>query len=418
MITFKNVTTLAGDVRDVTLASDETYIIDASHLLLLPGLIDPHVHFRTPGYEHKENWETASVASLCGGITTVFDMPNTSPSTITAERLKEKKIRIETQLHASGIPLRYHLYFGVDKNHFHEIVSVRKEIIALKIYMGSSTGDLLVDDESSLHAAFALATAHDLLLCVHAEDEAMIAANTLRYQGTHTFAMHSQIRSPHVAVAAVKNAISLARLYRTRLHILHVSTQDELSCIASAKDEGLSITCETTPHHLFLNTSAYATLAGKAQVNPPLRDRVHNQALLEGIHCGIIDTIGSDHAPHTLEEKRQPYGVAPSGMPGVETTLPLLLQAYHDKKLSLAQIVALTRTNIEKIYRLPSNEDCILVDLSKRQCVLDRQLKTKCGWSPFTPMTLQGWPVYAVLKGHLYHLEQLQQRSLWAYQTP
>lgn len=407
MIIFKNVTTLSGEIIDFEIETSVSYTLDAKGLTLLPGLIDPHVHFRTPGNEHKENWETASKASLCGGFTTVFDMPNTHPSTITEERLREKKDLIDKQLHASKIPLRYHLYFGVDKHHFDEIEKVKDKVIALKIYMGSSTGDLLMDDDSSLHAAFALAKAHDLLLCIHSEDEEMISTNKALYKQETHFAIHSKIRSPEVALSSTKKALHLARMYKTRLHILHISTAEELPYIEAAKKEGLHVTCETTPHHLFLNTDAYETLQGKAQVNPPLREPYHNKALLDGIHKGIIDTIGSDHAPHTLDEKQAPYGKAPSGMPGVETTLPLLLQAYHEKKLSLDQIVSLTCSNIEKIYRLPSNNDVILVDLNKEKTLKDEGLKTRCGWTPFYGKTLRGWPIYAVLKGNLYDLQQL-----------
>lgn len=407
MIIFKNVTTLSGRVLDFELESSSSHIIDATGLLLMPGLIDPHVHFRTPGHEYKENWETASRASLCGGFTTVFDMPNTSPSTITEKRLRDKKALIDSQLKLSGIPLRYHLYFGMDKNHFDEIEKVKDHIIGLKIYLGSSTGDLLMDDDSSLHAAFALAKAHDLLLCIHSEDEEMIKNNKGLYAKETAFSIHSKIRSKEVALSATKKILNLARIYKTRLHILHVSTQDELPYIEAAKKEGLSVTCETTPHHLFLNIDSYEPLQGKALVNPPIRERHHSEALLEAIHTGVIDTIGSDHAPHTLEEKKSPYGKAPSGMPGVETTLPLLLQAYHEKKLSLDQIVKLTSSNIEKIYKLSPNEDVILVDLNKEKTLKDETLKTKCGWTPFCGRTLKGWPVYSVLKGNLFDLQKL-----------
>lgn len=415
MITWKNVLTPSGQREDVSVFSSHSEQLDGSHLLKLPGLIDPHVHFRTPGYEYKENWETAAIASLCGGFTTVFDMPNTHPATTSQERLHAKQELIRSQLQSCGIPLRFHLYFGAHKNYFHELVKVKDEVIALKVYMGSSTGDLLMDDESSLHAVFALAAAHDLLLCVHAEDESMISSRTFQYKGD--YASHSVIRSPSVAVAAVEQAISLSQLYRTRLHILHVSTADELACIRQAKEQGLPVTCETTPHHLFLNTDAYPSLQGQALVNPPLREPKHNQALLQGIHEGVIDTLGSDHAPHLLEEKNRPYGSAPSGMPGVETTLPLMLQAYHEKKLSLLQILNLTYHNICKIYKLPSNNDTILIDLYKQKTVKNADLKTRCGWSPFANMTLKGWPVYAILNDNLYHLEHLQTRSLWAHQN-
>jgi dihydroorotase len=406
MITFKNVTTLSGKTLDVEIESDVSCTLDATGLLLMPGLIDPHVHFRTPGYEYKENWESAAQACLRGGITTVFDMPNTHPSTITEERLKQKKQLIDTQLKQCGIPLHYHLYFGMDKHHFEEIEKVKDQIIALKVFMGSSTGDLLMDDDSSLHAAFALAKAHDLLLCVHSEDEEIISKNAALYKQDASYAAHSRIRSKEAAVASTKKALQLARIYKTRLHILHVSTAEELPYIEAAKKEGLSVTCETTPHHLFLNEEAYTSLQGRAQVNPPLRTQSDNIALLQALHQGVIDIIGSDHAPHTLEEKKLPYGKAPSGMPGVETTLPLLLTAYHEKKLSLDQIVKLTCSNIQKIYRLPPNEDVILVDLYQEKTITDDSLATRCGWSPFSGKTLKGFPVYAVLKGNLYHLQQ------------
>jgi len=411
MTIFKNVSLPSGKTQDIIVYDQNPHEIDGSHLLALPGLIDPHVHFRTPGHEYKENWETAALASLCGGFTTVFDMPNTHPSTITAQRLEEKKRLIDAKLQSCGIPLKYHLYFGAHKEHFDELAKVKDKIVALKIYMGSSTGDLLMDDESSLHAAFALAKAHDLLVCVHAENEDMIASRVHLYPAH--YASHSLIRSPQVAASAVQLAISLCKLYTTRLHILHVSTKEEITLIRQAKEEGLPVTCETTPHHLFLHTQAYLSLQGKALVNPPLRESHHNQALLQAIHEGIIDTIGSDHAPHTLEEKNRPYGLAPSGMPGVETTLPLLLQAYHNKKLSLSQILNLTYHNICKIYRIPPNDDRILVAINKEKTVNDSDLKTRCGWSPFAGMTLKGWPLYAILDGNLHHLEHLPTRSLW-----
>ncbi|PCI93248.1 dihydroorotase [Candidatus Aerophobetes bacterium] len=406
MIILKNVSSITGEVFDYEIASDETHIIDAKGLTLLPGLIDPHVHFRTPGHQYKENWISASKAALFGGFTTVFDMPNTNPATVTCQRLKEKKELIESQLKESGFPLRYHLYFGVDKKHFDEIEKVKKHTIALKIFMGTSTGDLLMDDDSSLHAAFALASAHDLLVCVHAEDEAMIEENTKKYLGSKDFKTHSMIRTPEVARSAAKQAIDLAQLYNTRLHILHVSSKEEIDCIREAKKKGIQVTCETTPHHLFLNTDSYETLKGQAQVNPSLKEKQHQKYLFEAIKDGVIDTIGSDHAPHTKEEKAQEYGETPSGMPGVETTLPLLLTAASENKLNIDDIVRLCSTRIQEIYRLAPNDDVILVDLEMKKTVDDSHLNTKCGWSPYSGTQLKGWPVYAVMKGVLYNLRE------------
>jgi dihydroorotase len=404
MIHLKNVTTLEEAVVDMRLPSSKEESIDARGLTLLPALIDPHVHFRTPGLEHKENWQTASRAAIHGGITTVFDMPNTLPPTITLERLQEKKACIDEQLKKAGSPLHYGLYLGADKNHFDEISRCKELIVGIKVFMGSSTGDLLMDDASSLHAIFSLAASHDLLLAVHAEDEVLIQERKKLFEPKSP-SMHSQIRNEDVALRATETAIALARIYKTRLYLLHIGTKKEVEAIRSAKNAGLSIYAETTPHHLFLTTEDYKTLGTKVQMNPPIRSQEHVDALWQALHEGVIDTIGSDHAPHTLEEKARPYGEAPSGIPGVETSLPLLLDACNRGKLSLQILVRLMRENILKIFRLHPNQDYILVDMHKTRILEDKRLKTKCGWSPYAGRSLQGWPVFTILNGHIYALE-------------
>jgi dihydroorotase len=381
-------------------------ILDAKGLTVFPGLIDPHVHFRTPGLEYKEDWTTASKAALCGGYTTVFDMPNTLPPTITEELLREKKLLINTQLKKAGIPLRYHLFFGADKNHLDEIPKVKQEIIGIKIFMGCSTGNLVIDDDESLEAVFALAAAENLLVAVHAEDEAMMNARRkkINIEDYPAYFAHSVIRNTDVAVRAVEKALSLCRRYKTRLYILHVSCAEEIALIKKARQEGLPVFAETTPHHLFLNDGAYQTLRGKAVVNPPLRENYHQEVLFEAIREGIIDTIGSDHAPHTVSEKSMAYPGCPSGMPGIETTLALLLNAWHQNKLSLENIISLTSTRAKKIFNLNKNTDIVLVDLNKNKTVSELSLKTKCQWSAFEGMVLKGWPRYVVMGGKLYDL--------------
>ena len=407
MIKLNQVTTLAGHSQDVDIPSTETQQIDAQGLTLLPGLIDPHVHFRIPGQGHKEDWEHAARAAIRGGFTTVFDMPNNLPACVSKERLDEKKQLIEMQLEAANIPLRYGLYFGADKKHFDQINVAKTDVIGIKVFMGSSTGDLMMDDDSSLHAIFSLAAAHDLLVAVHAENECMIAGRSEQFAGATDFITHSKIRSPEVALAAVEQAIALSALYGTRLYILHVSTQLEIEAIAKAKDAGLPVYAETTPHHLFLNTHAYATLQGRAQVNPPLRDPSQQAFLLEAIAHGIIDTIGSDHAPHTLAEKSQAYGDAPSGMPGIETNLPLLLTACKQQNLTLEQVVRLTHTRPREIFGLPENiDDAVLVDLNLTRVVDESQLATKCAWSAFAGQRLTGWPVLTILKGRVFDFRE------------
>jgi len=260
-----------------------------------------------------------------------------------------------------------------------------------------------MDDASSLHALFSLAAAHDLLLAVHAEDEALIHERSRQLKGDHP-RMHSIIRNEEVALRATELALELARLYGTRLYLLHISTKAEVEAIRRAKEEGVMVFAETTPHHLFLTTQDYETLGTKVQMNPPIRSLENSEALWRAIVEGVIDTIGSDHAPHTLQEKSLSYGKAPSGIPGVETTLPLLLDACHHGRLSLQKIIPLMHTRILEIFRLKAAEDYVLIDRNKVKRVEEEHLKTKCGWSPYAGRTLTGWPVYTILQGHVYEL--------------
>jgi dihydroorotase len=273
--------------------------------------------------------------------------------------------------------------------------------------MGCSTGNLVIDDDESLHAVFEIAAAQNLLVAVHAEDEARINAQKHKFAGSKNYCDHSLIRDPEVAAIATEKAIALTRRYGTRLYVLHASTADEIALITQAKKAALPVYAETTPHHLFLSDASYATLQGKAVVNPPLRSESHQQVLWSALRDGIIDTIGSDHAPHTTDEKARPYGECPSGMPGIETTLPLLLNAHHQGMLSLERILELTASKPREIFQLPANEDVVLVDLEKIATVTNQNLKTKCGWSSFAGQRLQGWPVYTIVAGYCFELNKL-----------
>lgn len=406
MIYIHNAQTIDGNIVELSSQSKKEINIDASGLTVFPGLIDPHVHFRTPGLEHKEDWRTAAKAAIAGGYTTVFDMPNTIPPTITVQRLHDKFAIIDAQLKEVDIPLRYQLFFGADKDHLNQIAPVAKEIIGIKVFMGCSTGNLVIDDEESLHAVFEIAAKNHLLVAVHAEDEHMLHESKNNYKGSMNYDAHSQIRTIEVACCAVEKAINLTKKYGTRLYILHVSSKQELTLIKQAKNEGLPVFAETTPHHLFLDTSCYDKLKGFAVVNPPLRLAENRNELLNAIHEGTIDTIGSDHAPHTISEKSQPYGSCPSGMPGIETMLPLLLNAYHAKLISLQEIISLTSTRAKHIFNLPDNNDIVLVDLNKEKIVDEKNLKTKCGWSSFKGQMLKGWPVYTIFEGHCFNIEK------------
>ncbi len=407
MIHIQNALTIDGTTTSLSIPSEQTICLNASGLLLLPGLIDPHVHFRTPGLEHKEDWCSGARASIKGGYTTVFDMPNTDPPTVTAQALLEKKARIEQQLAAVNIPLRYYLFLGADKQQLATVSLLKDQVIGIKVFMGCSTGGLLIDDDESLHALFKIAAEQDLLVAVHAEDEARIRIHKRLFADKQTYSIHSQIRDEQVAVNAVRKAITLAGLYGTRLYLLHVSTCAELELIADAKDQGLPVFAETTPHHLFLNQADYTNLQGKAVMNPPLRTSRDQQALWHAIRNGIIDTLGSDHAPHTLAEKAQPYEICPAGVPGIETSLPLLLDAQHKGLVSLKQILRLTTERAREIFKLPETNDYVLVNPNQIKTVIEAELQTKCAWSPFAGRVLQGWPVYVIVQGRLYDLEKL-----------
>lgn len=407
MIVIENVRTPAGEITTLHIDSASDIHIAADGLTALPGLIDPHVHFRTPGMEYKEDWRTAAKAAIAGGYTTVFDMPNTIPPTITRTRLQDKKAIIDAQLKEIGIPLHYQLFFGADKDHLNEIPLVKDDAIGIKVFMGCSTGNLVIDDDDSLHRVFKIAADNQMIVAVHAEDEHLMREQKAHYQGATDYATHSLIRNVEVAAHAVKKAIELTRLYGTRLYILHVSSSDEIALIKQAKADNLPVFAETTPHHLFLNTSAYTDLGGKAVVNPPLRATQHQTALLTAIADGIIDTIGSDHAPHTLAEKDRVYGECPSGMPGIETTLALLLNAYQQNRLSLDHIISLTSARAKEIFHLPTNQDLVLVDLNKKAAVSTDRLHTKCKWSPFAGCQLTGWPRYTIVDGHCFDLEKM-----------
>lgn len=407
MLTITNI--LMPDETRQTITRDypEDLTIDGTDLLALPGLIDPHVHFRVPGLEDKEDWQHASVAALKGGVTTVFDMPNTKPATTTQERLQNKFAIIDGQLAEVDLPLRYKLFFGADKNQFQEIVKVKADIAGIKVFMGASTGDLLMDDESSLHAVYALAKAHGLLIALHAEDELIIRNNAAKYADQTDFKYHSIIREPQAAVKAVQLVIELAELYQVPSYILHVSTQGELDLVKAAKARGVMVYIETCPHYLFLDDSQYANLNGRGKMNPPLRSKIDQDVLWQALNEGVIDTIGSDHAPHQLNEKEQPLCKCPSGVPGIETTLPLLITAWRENKLSLAKLVALTHDNPQQIFNLPANDDLVLVDIVNYRELNDAQMASKCHWTPFVGMNLTGFPRYVFTQQRLIDCRKL-----------
>lgn len=407
MIRLHKVKDVDGNLVEIEIQGQTDHDLDGQgRLTVLPALVDPHVHFRTPGAEHKENWESGARAALAGGVTTVFDMPNNDPPCVTAKEFENKCGIINSQLSKARIPLRYQLFFGADQDHLDQLPAMAGKVAGIKVFMGSSTGGLVMTDPDALEEVFRIAAENDLLVAVHAEDEERLQERAKRYQGDSP-ALHSVIRDRLAAVDALGKALRLAEKYNVRLYALHLSTVDELRLIREAKGRGVRVIAETTPHHLFFNEDAYTRWGTRVQVNPPIRTEKDQEALWKALVDGTIDIVASDHAPHTAKDKAQPYPHAPSGVPGIETRLPLMIEAVKQGRLTLPQVVKLVSENPRKLFGLPETEDVVLVDLDKPKTVDGASLKSKCGWSPFAGMALHGWPEITVCNGALYYVDSL-----------
>lgn len=380
------------------LTDDSAQIIDATGLTLLPGVIDPQVHFREPGLEHKEDLFTASCACAKGGVTSFLEMPNTIPLTTTQERLDEKLDRASQKC-----LVNYGFFMGATAENLDDLRNANPAC-GIKIFMGSNHGALLVSTEAEIEPIFATGSR---LIAVHAEDQARIVERKKLFKDNTEPAIHSEIQDETAALNATKLAVKLANKYQRRLHILHLSTGIEAEYLREHKTPWIST--EVTPQHLLLNTDDYERIGTLAQMNPPLRSKENNEILWKALLDGIIDCIATDHAPHTLEEKAKPYPHSPSGMPGVETSLLLMLTEYKKGRCTLAQVVKWMCSNPAKLYNIPNkgeikvgyDADVILVDLRNYKPVLKENLATKCGWSPFEGWSLTGWPVYTIVLGNI-----------------
>ena len=377
---------------------DET--IHAEDLFLLPGVVDAHVHFRDPGLTHKEDLRTATRACAKGGVTSFLEMPNTKPLTITCERLHEKlALAREKSL------VNYGFYLGATIGNLEEL-KLAQRTPGIKIFIGSSTGDLLVDDQQLLERIFAETT---LPICAHCEDETTVRANTERLGGGSSYEDHSQIRDEAAAVIATKRAIDLALRHRHRFHVLHVSTAAETELF---RDHQRLITAEVCPHHLFFNVDDYERLGSLVQMNPSIKTAADNEGLWHALKAGRIQMIATDHAPHTVEEKQQPYPKSPSGLPAVENSLALMLDCVNAGICSLESVVHWMCDAPARVWDMVGkgriaegyDADLVLIDLGKKQTVRNQTQVTKCGWSPWDGVSLQGWPVRTLVKGQTVFL--------------
>lgn len=391
--------TIAEIAPTITTAADRE--IDATGLTLLPGVIDPQVHFREPGLEHKEDLFTASCACAKGGVTSFLEMPNTRPLTTTTAALQDKLRRA-----AEKSVVNYGFFIGATAEVLPDLLTATPAC-GIKVFMGSMHGPLLIDQPEILEKIFAQG---DRLIAVHAENPARIAARKQAMLGQSTDPdLHSQIQDNQAALEATQLALALSQKYQRRLHILHLSTAEEADLLR--QDKPAWVTAEVTPQHLVLNREAYKTLGSLAQMNPPLRSAHDNEVLWQALRDGVIDFIATDHAPHTLEEKAQPYPNCPSGMPGVETSLPVMLTQALQGQCTVAQVSHWMSTAVAQAYRIPRkgaivegyDADLVLVDLKTYRPVQREDLLTKCGWSPFEGWELTGFPVVTIVGGHVVY---------------
>jgi dihydroorotase len=364
--------------------------LDATGLVLLPGVIDPQVHFREPGLEHKEDLTTASHACAKGGVTSFLEMPNTKPLTITQAALDDKLDRASRKS-----IVNYGFFIGATPANLPDIRTATP-----------AHGDLLVDTAAALEPIFAQG---DRLIAVHAEDQARINQRKQAFVGITDPAIHSQIQDDIAALNATKLALQLSEQYQRRLHILHLSTAIEVEFLRQHKPAW--VTAEVTPQHLMLNTDVYAQIGTLAQMNPPLRSHHDNEVLWAGLLDGTIDFIATDHAPHTLAEKAKGYPNTPSGMPGVETALPVMLTQAVAGKCSIEQVSNWMSTAVAKAYNIPNkgaisigyDADLVLVDVENYHSVERKDIVSKCGWSPFEGWNLTGYPVYTIVNGNIVY---------------
>ncbi len=386
---------------DAAIQTQADKVIDARGLHLLPGVVDDQVHFREPGLTHKEDLVSASRACAKGGVTTFLEMPNTLPAAKTQALVDEK-----LALAARKSLVNYGFYIGATPENLADLKTA-KNVPGIKIFIGSSTGDLLVDDQDALERIFAETT---LPITAHCEDESTVRANAKRLAGTTNVADHSHIRDHEAAMIATRRAFDLAKRHRHRFHLLHVTTGAETDLLSN--HQGL-ITAEACLPHLMFTVDDYARLGTLLQANPSVKMKEDREQLWQALIDNKIQVVATDHAPHTREEKQQDYPKSPSGMPSIENSLALMLNEVHRGRLTLSRVVEAMCDAPARVWDLVGkgriaegyDADLVLVDLELTHKVRDEEQVTKCGWSPWHGCELKGWPVRTWVLGHEVYRE-------------
>lgn len=376
-------------------------VFDATGLTVLPGVIDTQVHFREPGLEWKEDLETGSRAAALGGVVAVFEMPNTNPNTTDPDTMADKLARAKDRMWTD-----HAFYVGGT----HENADYLGELERLpgccgvKVFMGASTGDLLIADDEGVRKVLSNVRRRATF---HSEDEYRLVERRGRAR-TGDWTSHPEVRDAESAIRSTRRLVGLAQETGARIHVLHVTTRDEMEYLRFHKDVA---TVEITPQHLTLvGPEAYERLGSYAQMNPPIRSQEHVDALwLWGMQQGVADVLGSDHAPHTKEEKAKPYPASPSGMPGVQTLVPLMLTHVANGRLSLERLIDLTSAGAQRVFGTANkgrmavsyDADLTIVDLKAKRTITHDQQATRCGWTPFDGVEATGWPMATIVRGRV-----------------
>jgi dihydroorotase len=378
--------------------TNDTKVFDASDKLVLPGIIDTQTHFREPGSTDREDLESGSRAAVLGGVTSVFEMPNTNPPTSNLVEFDKKLNLAKNRMHCN-----YAFYFGATPENVEQLSKLKglKGCCGVKLFAGSSTGKLLVDKEADIEKVISQS---DRIVSIHSEDEKILNLRK-RFIKEGDVHSHPEWRNTECAISSTRRVVKIAERYNKQIHVLHVTTKDEVDFLAMHKK---NVTFEITPQHLTLYApDCYDKLGTFAQMNPPIRKKEHYDRLWTAVKNSVVDVLGSDHAPHSKEDKKKKYPDSPSGMPGVQTILPIMLNHVNNEKLSLEQLIKLMCENPCKIFGIKNkgyikenfDADLTIVDMNKEQTIKDEMIASKCGWTPFNNFNVKGFPVATVVNG-------------------
>ena len=373
-------------------------VFDAADKIVLPGIIDTQVHFREPGSTDREDLESGSRAAVLGGITSVFEMPNTNPPTSNLVEFEKKLNLAKNRMHCN-----YAFYFGATPENANQLSKLKnlKGCCGVKLFAGSSTGKLLVAKEEDIEKVISNS---DRVVSIHSEDEEILNLRKkfIKEGDVHS---HPEWRNNECAISSTRRVVKIAERYNKQIHVLHVTTKEEVDFLAMHKK---NITFEITPQHLTLYApDCYDKLGTFAQMNPPIRKKEHYDRLWTAVKNSIVDVLGSDHAPHSKDDKYKKYPTSPSGMPGVQTILPIMLNHINNKKLSLKQLIKLMSENPCKIFGIQNkgyikegfDADLTIIDMNKEKNIKNEMMATKCGWTPFHDMTVKGFPIATIING-------------------